>query len=75
MKEGDIVRGESGERYQLGELMAVQGKADCVNPCCAHRYVDGRMLPGCLSYHCPRCGESTSMLGHECGVPEQESAA
>lgn len=67
--EGDIVDG-----FQLGPLVAYQGKAGCTDPSCSHRYEQTpegpRMVPGCGSYHCPTCDAPVSMVGHDCPLAE-----
>lgn len=53
-------------RWKLLEQVSYQGKTDCTDPRCSHRYVGGEMLPGCMGYHCPRCHAVVPMYGHEC---------
>lgn len=50
--------------------IAYQGKADCDNPRCTHRFIDGVMQPGCIGYHCVYCDAPCSMMGHRCDVAE-----
>ncbi len=76
--QGEFVRGQVAERtlqllrygtdkeWEIGELLAVEGKDGCQDPRC--RRVMGE--PGCRGWHCPTCGEPCSSQGHRC----QESA-
>lgn len=67
MKPGDIVTADSGQKYQLGECIAVVGGGDsCKSPRCRRNMLTGE----CMGYHCPRCGEPTGMMGHECPKAE-----
>lgn len=63
--DGDPPMGNLGD-YELGEVVAIQGKADCTDVRCS-RY-NGK----CVGYHCPKCGESCSMIGHRV-CPEKEA--
>ena len=60
-RTGEVLAG----RYELGECVAYQGDPSCIEPSHAHRRDDaGEIIPGCLDYHCPHCGESCAMTGH-----------
>lgn len=75
MKPGDTLTGESGKRWKLGELVAIQGDAECTSRMCRRMGSDYTKNPPdigrCVGYHCPKCGEPCSMMGHGC----QDTAA
>lgn len=53
------------DRYVFKELLAVEGREGCTDPRCRRMfYPDGSIGP-CMGYHCPRCGEPCSMMGHQ----------
>lgn len=63
MRQGDVLTGENGRRWKLGERIAVQGVEGCTSPMCTRvRLEDGTNR--CVGYHCGACGESSSMYGH-----------
>lgn len=54
------------EDYELGALVAIQGKKGCTDSRCSR--LNGR----CHGYHCPKCGEPCSMMGHS-ACPDKEA--
>ena len=69
MRSGDIVTGEGGERWELGPLLAYQGGLGCTNRNCTRlmrRGPDGMWDGECVGWHCSRCNEPCSSLGHRC---------
>lgn len=46
------------QRYELGPCVAVMGKEGCEDVRCT------RAGDRCIGYHCSRCGEPCSMMGH-----------
>lgn len=71
MKPGDIVTSDNGMKFQIGEMLSYQGKADCDYAGCTR--IPGE--PGCIGYHCPRCHAPCSSMGHNCpesDAPSQE---
>ena len=49
-------------RWKLGEHIATQGKEGCRDPRCRRNGATGE----CMGWHCPKCGEPCSMMGHKC---------
>lgn len=56
------------EDYEVGELIAVQGKEGCQDPRCSRDSFDR-----CRGYHCPECGKPCSMMGHRVCPDKEES--
>lgn len=54
--------------WELGTLLAVEGKEDCTDPRCRRMIYrdEAHVRPGCLGWHCPDCGKPTSSQGHKC---------
>lgn len=51
--------------YELGPMVAVQGKEGCTDPRCTRmRDRETGEWGVCIGWHCPRCGEPCSMMGH-----------
>lgn len=57
------------DKYELGPLLAIQGKDGCDSPFCTRmvrQIAEGEWELGpCMGYHCPYCGEPCSMMGHK----------
>jgi hypothetical protein len=51
--------------FEVGELLAVQGKPGCTDIRCT------RINGECVGWHCPRCGAPTSSQGG-CGCADRE---
>jgi hypothetical protein len=67
MKSGDKLTTDDGRTFELGDLVATRGRADCTSVQCTRRYAPGDPPGGvCFGYHCPKCGAATSMYGHRC---------
>lgn len=70
MKPGDVIEGDDGKRWQIGGLIAVQGVDECTSPMCRRVGADYTKTPPdigrCAGYHCPKCGQPCSMMGHAC---------
>ncbi len=60
MKPGDILTGDNGMRFVVGDLIAIQGREGCTDARCTRR--NGQ----CIGYHCPTCGKSCGSQGHDC---------
>lgn len=67
LNEGDVIEGSDGEKFRVGELIAVGCDAF---PEADHSYctVMGQNPetgePIYAGYHCPHCGKSTGSQGH-----------
>lgn len=81
MPDHELRRGDRIGRFEVisDGPVAVKGWPDCTSPRCTRRNftVDpdtGIVDVGdCVGWHCPRCGEPTSMLGHECAGEGEQS--
>lgn len=49
-------------------MLAYEGKQDCLDIRCRRIiYPDPpHIRPGCMGWHCPRCDEPCSSMGHKC---------
>lgn len=65
LKPGDKLVGDNGMEFMVGQMVAYQGKEDCTDVRCSHRYENGKLLPGCMGYHCAICHAPCSMMGHK----------
>lgn len=65
--------------YELGPLLAVEGKEGCTSSRCrrmVEHHDDGTYTLGpCMGWHCPVCGEPCSMMGHSGCHPDAFTAA
>lgn len=73
MKENDTFTSDGGKKYVVGEQLSYKGQEDCQDPRCTRmggtglKLEDGSFDMGvCIGWHCPRCGEPCSMMGHNC---------
>ena len=62
---------DSGKEYVIGEQLAYRGREDCDSPFCTRMGFsydpEGNFVQGvCVGWHCPRCDEPCSMMGHDC---------
>jgi hypothetical protein len=62
MREGEVLKGDNGASFKLLEPIAYRGKAGCQDPGCTR---DGNPAR-CYGWHCSRCDEPCSMMGHRC---------
>lgn len=60
MKPGDIIEGREGGRFEIvGDgPVAIMGQDGCTDVRCT------RLNGKCVGYHCPKCGQPCSMMGH-----------
>lgn len=73
--EVEIVEGDES-RYEVGRLMAYQGKRDCTSLRCRRMYLPGSKEMGeCLGWHCAVCDEPSSQYGHPDCAPKEGTDA
>lgn len=64
--QGRVITGEDGRSFELGPMVAYQGKEDCRNPTCFRGWYGDTMADeGCAGYHCAVCHKPSSMYGHK----------
>lgn len=65
-----VFRTAKGDVFLLEGPLAVRGWPGCESTTCTNLLRrdpgTGEYVGECVGWHCPRCGEPTSMMGHDC---------